>query len=112
MNMISIIDSPTEQTTAVTYICLALLALTVSLVVYNIGHSRDPKKAIIWTGAFGLLTVASIFGAAAHGFKMSEQTNFILWQPINLSLDLTIALFVAGAVYDLRGLRIFCKLQS
>ena len=97
-----IIDSPTELTTAVTDFLLALFSMVVLLIVYSIGHSRDPKKTRIWVWAFGLLTVASLFGAAAHGFKMSERMNFILWQPINLSLGLTIALFVAGVVYDLR----------
>jgi hypothetical protein len=101
-----IIDVPTEQTTAVTDICLALFALTVSLIVYKTGHSRDLKKARIWAWAFALLTIASIFGAAAHGLKMTEHMNFILWQPINCSLGLTIALFTAGVVYDLRGFSI------
>lgn len=99
----SIIDIPTEQTTAVTDVFLAMMALIVSIIVYHIGHLRDMKKALIWTWAFSLLAVAAIFGAAAHGFQMTERTNFILWQPINLSLGLTVALFSAGVVYDLKG---------
>jgi hypothetical protein len=99
----SITDIPTEQTTAVTDIFLGLLALIVSLTVYKTGHPYDPKKARIWAWAFGLLSVASFVGAAAHGFKMSEAMNFILWQPINLALGLTVALFASGVVYDLKG---------
>lgn len=99
----SITDIPTEQTTAVTDILLGCLAMVVSLTVYKTGNPRDPKKARIWVCAFGLLAVASFFGAAAHGFKMTERTNFILWQPINLALGLTVALFAAGVLFDLKG---------
>jgi len=99
----SIIDIPTEQTTAATDILLSLIGLVVSVMVFQAGKSRDLKKSRIWTWAFALLSVASIFGAAAHGFTMSERMNFILWQPINLSLGLTVALFAAGVVYDLTG---------
>ena len=99
----NIIDIRTEQTTAVTDILLSLLAMTVSIIVYRTGKARDLKKARIWSWAFGLLDVASIFGAAAHGFEMSNRMRFILWQPINLTLGFTIALFAAGVVYDLKG---------
>jgi hypothetical protein len=102
-NPMSITDIPTEQTTAVTDLILAVLALIVSFIIYNIGYPRNLKKARLWVWAFRLLAIASFFGAAAHGFKMTEHTNFILWQPINLALGLTIALFAAGVVYDLKG---------
>ena len=97
------IDIPTEQTTAVTDIILAALASIVSLIVYKTGNPRDPKKTRLWAWAFGLLAIASLFGAAAHGYKMSERMNFILWQPVNLALGLTVALFAAGVAYDLKG---------
>jgi len=100
--MISIIDSPTELTTAFTDLLLAALSLAVLICVYRTGYSRDPKKTLIWLWAFAFLIAASLFGAAAHGFKMSERTNFILWQPIYLFLGMTVALFVSGVVYDLR----------
>ncbi len=37
---------------------------------------------------------------------MGARTNEILWIPLNLALGLTVALFVIGAVYDLRGFSI------
>jgi hypothetical protein len=97
------IDSPTELTTAFTDLMLAAVALSLVFCVHRTGHSRDPKKTMIWVWAFAFLTAASLFGAAAHGFKMPERINLILWQPINLFLGITVALFVAGVVYDLRG---------
>ncbi|MBN1696666.1 MAG: hypothetical protein JW881_04040 [Spirochaetales bacterium] len=98
----SFIDIPTEQTTAITDLVLAVSALTLSLFIYGIGRTRDGKKSCIWSWAFGLLALASVLGAAAHGIMMSKTIHFIIWQPIHLSLGLTIALFTAGVVYDIR----------
>ena len=97
------IDIPTEQTTSVTDIILALLALGLALFIYSIGRNRDLKKTRIWFWVFVLLSFASVLGAIAHGIKMPEQTNYYIWQPINLALGLTVALFIAGVVYDMRG---------
>jgi len=101
--MINIIDIPTEQTTAATDVLLAIIAFIVTLKVYKAGKEVDMKKARIWVWAFGLLTLASAIGVIAHGFQMSKTTNFILWQPLNLSLGIAIGLFVAGVVYDFRN---------
>lgn len=101
--MLQIIDIPTEQTTAATDVVMAILALIVTIKVYNTGKDIDFKKARIWMWAFGLLTFASATGAVAHGFQMSKLTNFILWQPLNLALGVAIGLFVAGVVYDYRN---------
>jgi hypothetical protein len=97
------IDIPTEQTTSVTDIVLALLALGLAIFIYSIGRNRDLKKTRIWFWVFILLSFASVLGAIAHGIKMPEQTNYYIWQPINLALGLTVALFIAGVVYDMRG---------
>ena len=97
------IDIPTERTTAATDAILALLALVSLFYLRRIGASRDPYKTGIWSWAFGLLALASALGAVAHGFEMSERTNSLFWQPLNLALGLTIALFAVGVVYDLWG---------
>jgi hypothetical protein len=97
------IDIPTEQTTAATDLLLALVALASVVYLARVGKGRDPWKARIWSWAFGLLTFASAMGAVAHGFKMSEQLNRLLWQPLNLALGLTIAMFAVGVVYDRWG---------
>ncbi|MEJ2596251.1 MAG: hypothetical protein P8100_14265, partial [bacterium] len=48
------------------------------------------------------LSIAALFGTFAHGFKMSAQTNLLLWQPLNLALGLSVSLFAAGAILDFR----------
>ena len=97
------IDIPAEQTTAFTDLILGLAALLLAVYVFRLGTRTDAKKGYIWSGAFFLLSVASIIGAFAHGFQMSERTNTILWHPLNLALGLTISLFAAGVVYDLKN---------
>ena len=101
--MLQITGIPAEQTTAATDVLMAILAFIVTVKVYQSGKSVDLKKTRIWMWAFGLLAFASAIGAIAHGFRMSKLTNFVLWQPLNLSLGVAIGLFVAGVVYDFRN---------
>ncbi|MGD0341248.1 MAG: hypothetical protein ABSA76_06040 [Bacteroidales bacterium] len=101
--MLQIINIPTEQTTAATDVLMAILAFIITLKVYRSGKGVDLKKTKIWIWVFGLLTFASAIGAIAHGFQMSKLTNFVLWQPLNLSLGLATGLFFTGVVYDFKN---------
>lgn len=98
-----IIGIPTEQTTAATDALVAIIAAALAVVLFMEGGRSDPTKGRIWSAAFGLLAVAAALGAIAHGFQMSERTNELIWMPLNLVLGVTVALFVVGAVYDLRS---------
>ena len=100
--MLQITDIPTEQTTAATDVLMAILAFIITLKVYQSGKGIDLKKTRIWMWVFGLLTFASALGAIAHGFQMSKLTKLVVWQPLNLSLVLTICLFAAGVIYDFK----------
>ena len=97
----SFIDIPTEQTTAVTDAVLAILGMVVIRGLSKL--QRDPLKVKIWTWAIGLITLAAALGAVAHGFKMSKEVNYAIWQPLNLSLGLAVALFAIGVIYDIKG---------
>lgn len=96
------IDIPTEQTTAVTDVILALVAWGGLLYLRQIGE-RDPWKAGLWAWACGLLALAAGLGAVAHGFQMPEAVNEWFWRPLNLALGLVVALFLVGVIYDLWG---------
>jgi hypothetical protein len=98
-----IINIPTEQTTAATDALVAIMAAAFAVLLSREGARSDRMKGRIWSAAFGLLAVAAALGAIAHGFQMSARTNELLWMPLNLVLGVTVALFVAGAVYDLRA---------
>lgn len=97
--MIEFIDNPLEQTTAATDAVLAMLCLGCAASIQSF-RNNDPFKANLWSGALLALAVASLLGAVAHGFKMAAATNRLIWQPLNLALGLTIALFTTGAVYN------------
>ena len=89
----------TELTTAATDAILALLALV--CIRWLAGRrSADPEKVTLWVLVLALLAVASALGAVAHGFDLSPDTLWLLWQPLFLSLGLVVALFVVAAVYD------------
>lgn len=90
---------PTELTTAATDAVLAVLAVG-GIRWLGARRSADREKVTLWVLVLALLAVASTLGAVAHGFELSPDTLFILWQPLFLSLGLVVALFLVAAVYD------------
>jgi hypothetical protein len=104
------IDIPTEQTTAITDILLAVGALYVVNSIYRTGKKVDVIKTYIWVGAFALLFFAAVLGSIAHGIMMSPFINYIIWQPLNLFLGLAIALFAVGVIYDWNNFNLSRKL--
>jgi hypothetical protein len=104
------VKDPTEQSTAITDILLALVALGGILVLtLNITNSAELWKITIWSAAFGLIGLAAALGAAAHGLVISRTVHDRIWQLLNISLALAVSLFVAGVVYDLWGLTVCFK---
>jgi len=99
-------EIPTEQTTAITDIFLAFVGASGVYWIYVAGKRVDRIKTTIWTCAFALLTFAAVLGSIAHGLQMSEETNRLIWHPLNLFLGLSVALFVIGVIYDIQGFRI------
>jgi hypothetical protein len=95
---------PTERTTAITDIILALAAFGgILMLSWNTAPGNAPWKIIIWSAAFGLIGLAAALGAAAHGLRISRTVHARIWQLLNLALALAVSLFVAGVVYDLWG---------
>ena len=95
------IDVPTEQTTAITDIVLAVIAAGCAVYLRKVGRN-EPWKANVWSWSLSLLAFAAVLGFVAHGFKMSDKLNSLVWKPLDLSLGMVIALFVVGVIYDLR----------
>jgi hypothetical protein len=104
------VQDPAEQTTAITDIFLAAVAFGGILYLGWLppAHS-DIWKINIWSAAIGLMGLASALGATAHGLVISKAVHNRCWQLLNLSLALTVSLFVVGVVYDLWGLAICFK---
>jgi len=100
------IEIPTEQTTAITDILLAVAAALFIFLIRANSNKSDSKKTLIWSVAFGFLAVAAALGAIAHGIKMTKELNALIWHPINLCLGLTVAFFTAGVIYDINRFNI------
>lgn len=67
-------------------------------------RENDPWKVTLWSWLYGVFAAAALLGAVAHGFAWTAAVRDLLWLPLFLLLGLTVALFVVGAIYDLRGL--------
>lgn len=92
----------TELTTAATDAAIAIVSLA-GIAVLHRHRARAARRVRIWSWVFGLLAFAAVLGAVAHGFALDPKALEWLWRPIFLSLGLVVALFVVGAVYDVRG---------
>ncbi|MFO0912655.1 MAG: hypothetical protein U0795_06845 [Pirellulales bacterium] len=88
---------PTEQTTAVTDLLLSIQAFITMLVVRR-HRAVHPVGYGVWMVVLGLLSLASLLGAIAHGFDWSQAALVSWWRPLYLMLGLIAALFVVAAV--------------
>lgn len=60
-------------------------------------------RATLWGATLGVLALASLLGAAAHGLVLSAGTQAALWRPLYALLGLVVALMLVAAIADLRG---------
>ena len=81
----------TEQTTALTDLVLAVVAL-VCAALLHMARRHDVWKVRLWTWVFILLAVAALLGTVAHGLDLTEQTRANVWRPLYLLLGLVVAL--------------------
>lgn len=97
-----LIDIPTEQSTAITDLVLGVMAIVAAAYLNTFSHINRWKISL-WIWVFGLMSVASILGAIAHGFKLSSSTQLFLWHPLYLSLGLLVGIFLVAAMNDFWG---------
>lgn len=100
--MLPLNPSATELTTAATDAAMGVLSLLLLLDLQRL-RVRSTWQRNVWSEVFGLLFVGSVLGAVAHGFDLTTGVRAQIWLPLYLSLGLAVALFVVGAVGDLRG---------
>ena len=94
----------TELTTAATDGLLGILCFVLVWRLIRLRVNAAWKRRL-WCGVVGLLGLASVLGAVAHGLDLSVRVRGILWWPLYWSLGLTVALFFVGGIYDWRGER-------
>ncbi len=97
-----LIQIPTEQTTAFTDLILGMGSLFFSFLVTKI-FARVRFQQKIWFFFFFFLGLASMIGSFVHGVELSPDLNSLLWHPFYLSLGLSVAFFVMGAVFEFLG---------
>jgi hypothetical protein len=95
--------SPTEKTTAVTDIILALVAAGAVVFLQRL-ESAEIWKINIWSWAFACIALSGSLGAIAHGLEHPEVRHQRIWHLLNLSLGLAVSVFVIGVAYDLWGI--------
>lgn len=93
---------PTELTTAATDAVLAILCV-VALGMIRYRRAVDPWKVGLWSWLLGLLALASVLGAIAHGLELTDRVRDLLWQPLYLCLGLAVGLFTVAAIRDRLG---------
>ena len=98
------ITDPAEQTTAATDLIIALVAFGgIFFLRWPVLDSTALWKINIWSAAIGLIGLAAILGAAAHGLVLAPSFHYRLWLAINMALALAVSLFVVGVVNDIWG---------
>ena len=91
------VESPTEQTTAITDLFLSLQSI-VAIWILNRSLVKRSVWTDLWTCLYGLLSAASLLGAISHGLKTTATINTSLWVVIYLALGILMALFLIAAV--------------
>jgi hypothetical protein len=95
--------SPTEKTTAITDILLALVAAGAIFCLQQL-ESPEHWKINTWSMAFGFIALSGLLGAVVHGMELSEAAHQHIWSLLNLCLGLAVSAFVIGVAYDVWGL--------
>ena len=97
-----LVKDPAEQTTAVTDIILSLVAFGgVLLLQWSPVYTGGLWRIHIWSTAIGLMGLAAVLGAVAHGLIIKTITHNRIWRVLNLALALAVSLFVVGVINDL-----------
>jgi len=95
-------EDPAEQTTALTDIILALVAFGgVLLLQWSPVNARELWRINIWSTAIGLIGLAAVLGAVAHGLLLKTTLHNRIWLVLNMALALAVSLFVVGVINDL-----------
>ena len=105
-----LVKDPAEQTTAVTDIILSLVAFGgVLLLQWSPVYTGGLWRIHIWSTAIGLMGLAAVLGAVAHGLIIKTITHNRIWRVLNLALALAVSLFVVGVINDLFGFELARK---
>lgn len=97
----TLIQIPTEQTTAATDRALAGLAFIAWLVLKR--DRPDSLRELLWRNVFAVLAITAVLAATAHGVVLSETAFINIWRGTYLCLSLLVAAFFLAALRDVAG---------
>lgn len=92
---------PTEQTTAITDLLIAVLAIAAVTFLRRRGPAG--LRGQLWRAVFQLLAIAGLLGGVAHGLVLGETAFTVTWWGTYLALSLLIAAFFLATARDLWG---------
>ena len=97
----TLIQIPTEQTTAVTDLLICVLAIAGVTFL----RRRGPLglRGLLWRAVFQFLAIAGLLGGIAHGLLLDEKIYTVVWWGTYLALSLLIAAFFLATARDLWG---------
>jgi hypothetical protein len=98
---LTLIDVPTEQTTAATDLIIAVLAVVAAIYLRKQGPTAFRGR--LWRGVFWLLACAGLLGAIGHGLTLDEHVYNGVWLFAYLTLALLVAAFLVATLRDLVG---------
>ncbi len=106
MIFMKITTIPTEQTTSVTDLFLALVCIVFFILFFVQFYKTKNSLYFFWSLIFVLLFAASFFGAVLHGFFLSGDIKNLIWIPIKLFIAISISLFASTSYCDMRNCRL------
>ncbi|PLX80587.1 MAG: hypothetical protein C0615_00690 [Desulfuromonas sp.] len=106
--MLHLVDSATELTTAATDALLALVAFICLVLLCR--SARRGRFHRLWLLFFASLGIASLLGAVAHGLRLSEGVDRLIWPMLYLCLGYSLTALALVALHDWRGMEKMRKL--
>lgn len=100
--MLPISHIPSDQTTAITDAVLAIISLASAVYLRRISNT-NPWKNILWFWVFVLLALSAVLGTVAHGLKMPNTYQSLLWDALYLLLGILVGFFMVAVIFDIWG---------
>lgn len=97
----TLVQIPTELTTAATDLVLAALAVIAWLFLRRTGP--DGLRGLLWRSVFMTFAITAFLGAVAHGIELGETAFINIWRATYLGLSLLVAAFFLAALRDVAG---------
>lgn len=94
------VQIPTEQTTSVTNIILAIVLI---IIFFALKGDENKKRNLMWRGYMFCFFIGAVLGAIGHGVIMDKWILDILWNVLYASMGFGLGFLMIAALNDLKG---------